>query len=104
MESSLKFSTTTIKVFGDGKGYAVGSIEGRLSIEYYDFERRDRGRELDFCFKCHRLENEQLKTAEVYPVNGIAFNKKYNTFCTYGGDGVVTIWNKDVKSKYRTYK
>ena len=35
-ESALKFATTAISVFGNGKGYAVGSIEGRCSIKNYD--------------------------------------------------------------------
>ena len=36
VESPLKFATTSIAVFGDGKGYAVGSIEGRCGIKNYD--------------------------------------------------------------------
>jgi hypothetical protein len=34
--SPLKFSTSAISVFGDAKGYAVGSIEGRCGIKNYD--------------------------------------------------------------------
>lgn len=35
-------------------------------------------------------------------MNGFTFNKKYNTFASYGSDGVITTWNKDKKSKYRS--
>jgi mRNA export factor len=35
-------------------------------------------------------------------VNGFCFNKKYNTFASYGGDGTYCTWNKDTKSKYRS--
>ena len=103
-ESPLKFPTTAISVFADGKGYAVGSIEGRCGIKNYDTTMRDLGNKYDFCFKCHREEQKGINKADVYPVNGIAFNKAYNTFATYGGDGVIVVWNKDTKSKYRSSK
>lgn len=32
LESPLKYSTSAISCFGDGKGYAIGSIEGRCGI------------------------------------------------------------------------
>ena len=35
-ESSLKYQTRVVKFFPDGKGIAVGSIEGRVAIEYLD--------------------------------------------------------------------
>ena len=35
-ESPLKFATTSIACFGDGRGYAVGSIEGRCGIKNVD--------------------------------------------------------------------
>lgn len=38
----------------------------------------------------------------MWSVNGFAFNKKYNTFASYGGDGTYVTWNKDTKSKYRS--
>ena len=38
----------------------------------------------------------------MWAVNGFCFNKKYNTFASYGGDGTYTTWNKDTKSKYRS--
>jgi hypothetical protein len=32
IESPLRFATTSISVFGDGKGFAIGSIEGRVGV------------------------------------------------------------------------
>lgn len=34
--SPLKYPTTAICCFGDGKGYAIGSIEGRCGIKNVD--------------------------------------------------------------------
>ena len=103
-ESPLKFATTSIAVFGDGKGYAVGSIEGRCGIKNYDNSKHELGKQDDFCFKCHREESKQSSKADVYAVNGITFNTLYNTFATYGSDGMIVIWNKDTKSKYKSSK
>lgn len=103
-ESPLKFATTSIGVFGNGKGYVIGSIEGRCGVQNYDLTKRDLGKAYDFCFKCHREENKAQMTADVYSVNGLCFNQKYNTFASYGSDGMFTIWNKDTKSKYKSSK
>ena len=35
-ESSLKYQTRIIRCFIDSKGYCLSSIEGRVSIEYFD--------------------------------------------------------------------
>lgn len=34
--SPLKWQTRTVSCFVDGKGYAIGSIEGRVGIQYID--------------------------------------------------------------------
>lgn len=34
--SSLKFQTRCVRVFPDKSGYAVGSVEGRVAVEYFD--------------------------------------------------------------------
>ena len=57
-ESPLKFATTSIACFGDGKGYAVGSIEGRCGIKNVDPTKNEMGKGDDFCFKCHREEQK----------------------------------------------
>jgi mRNA export factor len=40
-ESPLKYATSSISVFGDGKGYAIGSIEGRCGIVNIDLRNPD---------------------------------------------------------------
>jgi cell cycle arrest protein BUB3 len=86
-ESSLKYQTSTIRFFPDGTGLALGSVEGRVGIEYLE--------ELDvvpppnskkYAFKCHR--NGDL----VYPVNCIDFHPQYGTFATGGSDNTVGMY------------
>lgn len=37
--SSLKFQTRCVRVFPDKSGYAVGSVEGRVAVEYFDMAK-----------------------------------------------------------------
>lgn len=94
MESPLKFQTRAVACFPDGKGYAMGSIEGRASVRYVDKavdEHKDHG---GFQFKCHRKGAE---SEHMYPLNSISFNPHatyQNVFITCGGDGGFAFWHK----------
>lgn len=105
--SHLNYQTRKVCCFNDGKGYALGSIEGRVAIKYIDLLNPSKmkmtngkyGTDEDFSFRCHRIENNNQ--IEVYPVNDIAFNPKYGSFATVGGDGSYTIWEYKSKSKIK---
>ena len=58
VESPLKYSTSAICCFADGKGYAVGSIEGRIGIVNVNFNNIETVDLRDFCYKCHRIESK----------------------------------------------
>jgi len=105
-ESHLRYQTRRIATFPEADGYAIGSIEGRVAIKYIDLnkqpeinsETKTMNHKDDFAFRCHR-SGEGL--SEVYPVNDIAFNHSYGTFCTGGGDGSWIIWDKDSRSRLK---
>ena len=105
-ESHLRYQTRRIATFTEKDGYAIGSIEGRVAIKYVDLnkapeinqETKTMNTKDDFAFRCHRIGENQ---AEVFPVNDIAFNPVYGTFCTGGGDGSWIIWDKDSRSRLR---
>ena len=114
--SHLKFQTRKVAVFPDGKGFAEGSIEGRVAIKNIRdlnnppqinkdngtiMGKDEQGKE-DFAFRCHREtkdSNNPNSVVYVYSVNDIAFNKVYGTFCTVGSDGVYSIWDKAKRSR-----
>lgn len=104
-ESHLKYQTRSIACFSEGNGYAIGSIEGRVAIKYVDLnkmpeihqETKQMNSNEDFAFRCHRVGD----IADVFPVNCIAFNQPYGTFCTGGGDGTWLIWDKISKSRLK---
>ena len=104
--SPLKNTTTCIQCFADGKGYAIGSIEGRCGIKYIDLANNKLNLNDDFCFKSHRIEEPPPSSVpvKVFAVNGLTFNRTFNTFATYGQDGCYFFWNKDTKSKLKSTK
>jgi WD40 repeat protein len=82
-ESSLKFQTRCVQFFPDGHGIALGSVEGRVGVEFLD-ELGIPSAMKKYAFKCHRVNDT------VYPVNCIAFHPRFtSTFATGGCDGAV---------------
>lgn len=92
--SPLKWQTRTVSCFTDSKGYAIGSIEGRVGIQYV--EEKDSTR--SFSFKCHRDDQKN-----VFSVNAISFHPTYGTFSTAGSDGTVSFWDKDSKQRLKPF-
>lgn len=98
-ESTLKYQTRCVKFFPDGKGYVLGSIEGRVAVEFLDGDSQI-GK---YAFKCHRTTQED-GVEYVYPVNAISFHKQYSTFATGGSDGVVNTWDAVNKKRLFQFK
>jgi len=101
-DSNLKYQTRVIKCFPNGIGFVMGSIEGRVAVEYFDVDAEVQRKR--YAFKCHRQKNEEIE--EIYPVNALAFHQKYQTFASGGSDGFVSTWdgfNKKRLAIYRRY-
>ena len=95
-ESSLKYQTRCVKFFPNGIGMAVGSIEGRVAIEYLDDIGIKSNGKKKYAFKCHRVNDT------IYPVNALAFHPTIGTFATGGADGSVVTWDGANKKKLST--
>mmetsp|Transcript_16838 Transcript_16838/g.21296 ORF Transcript_16838/g.21296 Transcript_16838/m.21296 type:complete len:362 (-) Transcript_16838:30-1115(-) len=98
--SPLKYQTRCLRCFPDMTGFAIGSIEGRVGIQYYNRAHESK----NFSFKCHRKDqtNSNSKGQDVYSVNAIAFHP-VGKFATVGSDGVFTFWDKDNKQKLKGF-
>lgn len=74
-ESALRHQTRCIRLFPDGKAFAISSIEGRVGVEYV----AEADQAQNFAFKCHRMPapGQETELELVYPVNSIAFHPKY---------------------------
>jgi len=98
-ESSLKFMTRALACMVDGQGYATGSVEGRIAVEYFD--PSPKAQEQKYAFKCHRQTIDDVD--HVWPVNSLSFHPVYNTFASAGSDGIVSIWDHQSKKRLRQH-
>jgi mRNA export factor len=100
-DSMLKYQVRCIATFPTQNPaqmcYAIGSIEGRVGIQYVQ-EDIPNGRK-NFAFKCHRDPTNNA----VYPINAISVHPTFGTFSTAGGDGVFHFWDKDVKQRLQQF-
>lgn len=90
--SALKWQTREIACYTSGDGYALGTIEGRVSLANCEPNRESVSPE--FTFKCHREEQN------AFSVNSIAFNC-HGTFATAGGDGTYSFWDKESRQRIK---
>lgn len=101
-ESPLKYQHRCVAIFNDMKkkspaGYALGSIEGRVAIQYLNpVNPKD-----NFTFKCHRV-NGAANFQDIYAVNDIAFHPIHGTLVTVGSDGTFSFWDKDARTKLKS--
>eukprot|EP01083_Nonionella_stella_P082351 227302_1 len=95
--SSLKQQTACLQTHTDGNGYVMGSVEGRVAVEFFDLAKEVQDRK--YAFKCHRNTDSATGIQTVYPVKSIAFHPVFGTFATAGLDGVVNVWDGDNKKR-----
>ncbi|KAI8804360.1 Poly(A)+ RNA export protein [Cladochytrium replicatum] len=93
IQSPLKHQTRIIGCFPSANGFAVGSVEGRVGIQYVAENESSN----NFSFKCHRDEKN------VWAVNAISFHPIYGTFSTSGSDGTFNFWDKDSKQRLKVF-
>ncbi|ETW82832.1 hypothetical protein HETIRDRAFT_439495 [Heterobasidion irregulare TC 32-1] len=101
MISPLKWQTRVVSCFPSSNGFAVGTVEGRVAIQYVD----DKDSQNNFSFKCHRRD-QGLNTKDqalVFAVNDINFHPVHGTFSTCGSDGTINYWDKDARSRLKTF-
>jgi len=104
VESSLKFQHRCISIFKDKAvtspvGFGLGSIEGRVAIQYVPPEM---AKDNNFTFKCHRSPEPVNNYQDIYAVNDLAFHPEHNTLATVGSDGRFSFWDKDARTKLKT--
>ncbi|ODQ78191.1 hypothetical protein BABINDRAFT_65513 [Babjeviella inositovora NRRL Y-12698] len=101
-QSPLKWQTRSIACYLQGNGYALGSIEGRCSIQYVDDAEQAK---LGFSFRCHRQQQTVAGRSEshVYALNSIAIHPVYGTFSTAGSDGCFNYWDKDARHRLKGF-
>ncbi|CAG0914771.1 unnamed protein product [Notodromas monacha] len=103
VESPLKYQHRAVAIFadknkGDPVGFALGSVEGRVAVQYVSpTNPKD-----NFTFKCHRSTEIVNGSQDIYAVNDIAFHPIHGTLATVGSDGRYSFWDKDQRTKLKT--
>eukprot|EP00054_Salpingoeca_dolichothecata_P013887 m.77793 g.77793 ORF g.77793 m.77793 type:complete len:208 (+) comp20702_c0_seq4:143-766(+) len=93
LHSALRLQSRCICIYPAEDGFAVGSVEGRCNIQYFNPGAREKQ---NFCFKCHRQD------PHIYPVHGISFHPNGN-FATCGGDSFFVYWDKDKRTRLKLH-
>lgn len=109
-KSPIDHQTRTVSIFADCKGFAVGTIEGRIAIEYFSEMQKKNPNDANykipntpnFIFKYHR-DKRNDGGYDIYSVNCIGFHP-LNTFCTAGSDGSWGMWDKDGRTKLKSFE
>ncbi|KAJ5079754.1 mRNA export factor [Anaeramoeba ignava] len=88
IDSPMKYQTRVVRIFNEKDGYAIGSIDGRVGINYLTDSSPS------FQFRCHRNQKH-----EVFGINDISFHPKFGTFATVGSDGEFFFWCKNSRTR-----
>jgi cell cycle arrest protein BUB3 len=101
-ELGLKFQISDLKCYPNQKGFAVATIDGRVSMEYFDsspqFQAMNR-----FTFKCHRSHDKASGSDIVHCVNSIAFHPTHGTLFTSGSDGGLCLWDVEKRKRMKMF-
>lgn len=100
-ESGLKLQTNDLRTFPNGEGFAIASIDGRVSVEYFDPSPEIQ--EKKYAFKCHRHFDKLTETDIVYPVNSMVFKRSSKHLYTAGSDGCLNVWNWETRRRIKQY-
>ena len=90
-DSGLKYQCRSCALIPNGRGFVQGSIDGRVSVEFFDAETSK------FAFRCHRMNLEDVQL--VFPVTALVFQPDSLNLYTGGADGKIVSWNLVTRKK-----
>ncbi|XP_057831969.1 mitotic checkpoint protein BUB3.1 isoform X2 [Cryptomeria japonica] len=94
-ESPLKYNTNCVCCYQDEAGYAIGSVEGRIALEFIDSSEAAEAN--TYAFRCHPKSNR----ARYYyvAVNAIEFHPIDGRFMTGNNEGYCILWDRNRKKR-----
>ncbi|KAL5725876.1 hypothetical protein ACHQM5_008966 [Ranunculus cassubicifolius] len=97
-ERCMDYPIKSVCSFPDGKGFAVGSVDGRVALELLDPSAAN---EMSYVFQC--LPKSKEGKRYLVSVNDIVFHPSlYGAFVTGDNHGYASMW--DAHSKRRLYR
>lgn len=92
--TQLRYQTRCVATWPDRMGYLVGSVDGKVSIDYVQEPQPG----ANYSFYCHRDKS----AGKAYSINAIRFHRQSSCFATAGSDGKFAFWDKDRKDRAGT--
>ncbi|XP_055962309.1 mitotic checkpoint protein BUB3.3-like [Mercurialis annua] len=93
-ESCMDVGIKCISSFPDCRGYAVGSVDGRVALKFLDPSKTNER----YAFRCHPRSKDGK--AHLVSINDIVFNPIIcGTFVTGDNDGNVIAWQNENKRR-----
>lgn len=93
--ASLGKQLRSFGMCGDGLKWAIGSIDGRIALEYFGDLRHQAQR---FSFNCNKHESDEDRIV-VYPVNSLAFHPVTGILASADSYGRIFFWDIENKRK-----
>lgn len=97
-ETPLRFQARSVCCNSDGTGFAIGSIDGRVIIDWFDPSHAQAKK---YLFKCHPKPAAGPKI--FHPVNALAFHPLYGSLATGSGDRHVNVWDVHIRKRLFQY-
>ncbi|KAI3403350.2 BUB3 [Candida oxycetoniae] len=99
----LRFQFQDIKAFPNQEGFAIATIDARVSVEFFS-PSRDVQDSKRFIFKSHRHYDKTLEIETVYPINSLSYDKTREMLITGGSDGYVCLWDIAKRKRMKQFK
>lgn len=93
--ASLGKQLRTFEICPDGLKWAIGSIDGRIALEYFGDLKHQAQR---FSFNCNKHENDEDKVI-IYPINSLAFHPITGILTSCDSFGRLFFWDIENKRK-----
>jgi cell cycle arrest protein BUB3 len=98
--SPLKYKTVSIGCYPNHLGYAIGSVDGRVALEFFDLSESLQTN--SYAFRC--LPKSKNATCSLSAaVNAIEYHPIYGSFSTGDNDGYCLTWNGEKKKMLYQY-
>ncbi|WOL15444.1 mitotic checkpoint protein BUB3.3 isoform X2 [Canna indica] len=93
-ESPVKYQIRCVRSFSNDEGYAIGSVDGCVAIEYLD---PSKSHEMGCVFRCH--PKSRSGRYHLVKINDIGFHPCSTTFVTGDDEGYAILWDLQSKKK-----
>lgn len=98
--SPLKYKTVSICCYPNRQGYAIGAVDGRVALEFFDLSESFQAN--SYAFRCLPKSKNAICSLPA-AVNAIEYHPIYGTFTTGDNDGYCLTWDGEKRKMLYQY-